>query len=448
MSRRPLTEKELEALAENLSEPEPFSSGSSDNYEPSEDESDDSDGFIGKQTSIAKVKNPKKNKFLAKCRSPSPKCDDSELSESSELEPEPDPPTLQTVQNDRNRLLDWTIPDYTFQPSKVLPIERSTMLRADITENLTPIQIFHKLFPHSLYLQIVDCTNQRLENLDNTKNKKEKKTGKGEIQKLIGCMFIMSYNKLPALRHYWSQRESMGNRTIEKSISRDRFMLLVSKLYFAPPVKPLNAPRTYYIEEIIACLKHTFSNCRKDSVYQSIDESMTKFKGRSALKQYMPLKPTKRGIKLWLRCDADSGYTYDVEVYSGKEENIVSANTTTTLGERVVKSLAATIKEKDVVLCFDRFFTSVNLLETINYAALGTCMSNRKNMPSFGSKKLKKGQSEFRCTNTGLLCVKWQDTKEVLLMSNCHKADLTKVKENKNWRTKRDRLSRVHRILP
>lgn len=59
----------------------------------------------------------------------------------------------------------------------------------------------------------MDCTNQRLEILNNTKKKKEKKkTDKGEIQKLIGCMFIMSYNKQPALR---SQRESMGKRTIE-----------------------------------------------------------------------------------------------------------------------------------------------------------------------------------------------------------------------------------------
>ncbi|KAJ8973287.1 hypothetical protein NQ317_019594 [Molorchus minor] len=73
----------------------------------------------------------------------------------------------------------------------------------------------------------------------------------------------------------------------------------------------------------------------------------------------------------------------------------------------------------------------VNLLETINHAALGTCMANRKNVPAIGT-KLHKGQSEFRCTDSGLLCVKWQDTKEVLLMSNCHKPEVTRIgKKNK-----------------
>ena len=36
----------------------------------------------------------------------------------------------------------------------------------------------------------------------------------------------------------------------------------------------------------------------------SIDEAMIKFKGRSSLKQYVSLKPIKRGIKAWVRADA------------------------------------------------------------------------------------------------------------------------------------------------
>ena len=94
---------------------------------------------------------------------------------------------------------------------------------------------------------------------------------------------------------------------------------------------------------------------------------MTKFKGRSSLKQYMPLKLTKRGIKLWLRCDAGSGYIYDINIYCGKETNPQKNEESLTLGERVVKLLASTIKQNDVVLCLDRFFTSI---------------SNRKNMPA------------------------------------------------------------------
>ena len=236
---------------------------------------------------------------------------------------------------------------------------------------------------------------------------------------LFDSIFNMSYNNLPGLLRYWSSKESLGNNAIQKAMSRDRFMILVSKLYFAHPEKPSSSSKSYYIDELISCLKYTFSKCRQDSVYQSIDESMTKFKGRSSLKQYMPLKPTKRGIKLWLRCDAGSGYIYDMNIYCGKETNPQENEESLTLGERVVKLLASTIKQNDVVLCFDRFFTSVHLLETLNFPALGTCISNRKNMPAM-KEKLQRGQCVFRSTNNGLLCTKWQDTKEVIVLSNCH----------------------------
>ena len=41
-------------------------------------------------------------------------------------------------------------------------------------------------------------------------------------------------------------------------------------------------------------------------------------------------------------CDCQIGYTYDMNVYAGKETEACSE----TLGERVVNTLVATIKEK------------------------------------------------------------------------------------------------------
>lgn len=54
-------------------------------------------------------------------------------------------------------------------------------------------------------------------------------------------------------------------------------------------------------------------------------------------------------------------------------------------------------------------------------------MRNRKNVPEFTSKKLERGEAEFKSTSSGLLCVKWQDTKEVLVISNCHEPGMTFV---------------------
>ncbi|XP_050316101.1 piggyBac transposable element-derived protein 4-like [Anthonomus grandis grandis] len=400
---RPFSRKELEKLIKESSDSEPFSAGSSDNYEPDSDEEAGSDTSDMSSSSLSET-----------------------MQTTVHLNSDINPAQPPQVIVDRNLVLDWVIPEKKFEPAKILLPERECMLAPDITKQLKPMQIFHKVFPHSLYLHIANCTNERLKILNQLKKRNEKMTNKGKIQKLFGCMFIMCYNRLPSLKNYWSKKESMGNSTIQKTFSRDRYMTLSSKIYFASPQKPPNASKTYYIEYLLSCFKYTFPKCRQDSQYQSIDESMTKFKGRSSMKQYMPLKPTKRGIKLWLRCDADSGYTYDVNVYSGKEDPIPAKNQSLTLGERVVTALASTVKNNYVVLCFDRFFTSVNLLLSLDYAALGTCMSNHKNVPTMGD-KLQKGESQFRCTSSGLLCVKWQEIKEVLLMSNCHKPNLTTI---------------------
>lgn len=59
-------------------------------------------------------------------------------------------------------------------------------------------------------------------------------------------------------------------------------------MYYNCPQKPQNASKAYYVE-VLSCLKHTFMKAREDSPFQSIDETMTKFKGRSGLKQYQPL---------------------------------------------------------------------------------------------------------------------------------------------------------------
>ena len=40
----------------------------------------------------------------------------------------------------------------------------------------------------------------------------------------------------------------------------------------------------------------------------SIDEGMIAFKGRLAFRQYMPAKPTKYGIKVWMAADSSNGY--------------------------------------------------------------------------------------------------------------------------------------------
>jgi len=89
-------------------------------------------------------------------------------------------------------------------------------------------------------------------------------------------------------------------------------------------------------------LNKTISQALNPSNSVSVDEYMIPFKGRSALKQYMPLKPIKRGYKVWCIADAKTGYVLKFEIYTGKQADADATPGDYCLGERVVLNLLDT----------------------------------------------------------------------------------------------------------
>ena len=62
---------------------------------------------------------------------------------------------------------------------------------------------------------------------------------------------------------------------------------------------------------MITALKDRFKSTYTPHCQLSVDEAMIPFEGRSSMKQYIPLKPVKRGFKVWAMADALNGYLYD-----------------------------------------------------------------------------------------------------------------------------------------
>lgn len=347
-------------------------------------------------------------------------CSSNSTSEEETILGDSSPPNVSSHHTGNTTQIDsfsWSCNVANFTPKRILPVENDSVVTLNLNGSCTTLDVFLKLFPKSLFMQISHFTNKRLTLLSTQKKKTIAETCPEEIMIVLGSILIMSYNRVPAMRYYWSTNPSLGNQAIKNVISRDRFQILYSKLYFNDPEKPQDASKLYYIEPVLECLKYTFGNSRTESSHQSIDESMSKFKGHASLKQFVPSKPVKRGVKVWIRSDAKSGYVYDANIYQGKEMETVEG----TLGERVVSKLVQSIKTPDVTLCFDRFFTTVNLLHTLPYPAVGICMRNQKNLPKFQS-KLKHGESEMLICKEGMLACCWKDTKKVVILSNCHDA--------------------------
>ena len=81
-------------------------------------------------------------------------------------------------------------------------------------------------------------------------------------------------------------------------------------------------------------IEEKFASLYNPSRENAIDEAMVPYKGRSSLKQYMPKKPVRRGLKVWMRADSNNGYVSQFQVYVGKETSAEIG-----LGARVVKDL-------------------------------------------------------------------------------------------------------------
>ena len=86
-------------------------------------------------------------------------------------------------------------------------------------------------------------------------------------------------------------------------------------------------------------LNGAFAEAVSPDSEQSIDEHMTKFKGKHSCKQYLQLKPIKWGFKWWCRCSS-TGYLYETHMYLGKK-----LETEYNLGESVVLSLSESLRD-------------------------------------------------------------------------------------------------------
>ena len=195
------------------------------------------------------------------------------------------------------------------------------------------------------------------------------------------------------------------------------------------------------VDPIIAVMKPGFQSVYYPHSQLSADEAMIPFKGRSSMKQYLPMKPVKRGFKVWAMADALNGYLYDFNVYTG-----ATGERETALGEKVVVvvlTLSEPLKGKHHQLFFDNYFTSITLLDKLlarGTYGCGTIRTNRKNFPSEISeetKKFQRGGSVFR--QCGNIATAWKDNRVVNVTSTlADPTELTTVKRRQKDGTRID----------
>ena len=163
---------------------------------------------------------------------------------------------------------------------------------------------------------------------------------------------------------------------------------------------------------------------------------MILFKGWSAIKQYNPMKPIKRGFKLWSLADMD-GYLYHCEVYQGKNQVFVDDSMPKYfgLGPSIVYQLTKPLHGKHHQVFIDNYFSMVLLMEYLLHHQVyccGTIRSHRKYLPKNlkTEKTLQRGEFDYRVYDGELVFYKWKDNKVVTLLFNFHVTESAIRKEN------------------
>ncbi|XP_049772938.1 piggyBac transposable element-derived protein 4-like [Schistocerca cancellata] len=244
-----------------------------------------------------------------------------------------------------------------------------------------------------------------------------------ELKAFLGMIILMGIHQLPEAASYWSSDPYLNVNAVSNVMTLARYKKIIENGHcndnsFQPATNYPGYDKLYKIRPLISALNKSCLKVYHPSTSLAVDESMVAFKGSTRLKQYVPMKPVKRGYKIWCLADANTGFISNFDVYTGKSATSRGEFKDCQMCERVVLELCKT------------FFNS-NKLRKWGFYSCGTVRGNRKGLPPFLASKLPSlNRGEFTsAVKSGVAAVKWQDSKAVCLLSTAHNPkDVTKRK--------------------
>jgi len=175
------------------------------------------------------------------------------------------------------------------------------------------------------------------------------------------------------------------------------------------------------IRTVFNTLNEAYAKLYSPSGHLAVDEVIVKFKGRVIFRQYIPKKRKCFGIKMYKLCD-ESGYTYDMRVYFGRDSHSTTDMTAT---HATVRLLICRVEGLGHKIFMDNFFSSSRLSDDLDRYKINSCRTvqpNRKEIPrDFGPKQLKMKRGDIRMrTRGGLTALVWKDRREVYMLTWTH----------------------------
>ena len=277
----------------------------------------------------------------------------------------------------------------------------------------SPLDFLQLFLSPGLLQQWVDYTNDYAQQRGAERGWR---TTAAELYAFLGVHIYMGICRLPQWHMYWSR--DYQQPFVAAVFPRWRFEQLLRYFHVAPPPAAAAVHDSLSrVRPFVQSLQHSFARHYLPGRDISLDEAIAAFKGRSAIKQYIPSKPHKWGYKMY--CLASDDYVLHFEVYKGKEEHPSAHGAT----YDTVMRMVAGYEHKQHVLYTDSYFTSPALLDALKQRGILCCGSvrrNRKGIPPITKeqvRRLGKGEWIKRQQGDTSLAV-WKDQKDVWILYN------------------------------
>ncbi|XP_068082115.1 piggyBac transposable element-derived protein 3-like [Anabrus simplex] len=321
----------------------------------------------------------------------------------------------------KSRELKWKAQDFNPTPNCAEDLDWEVNGR----DHWTPLDYFNEYFDDDFWNLVADQSNRRA--LQDNVSKPLRATA-GEYKMLVGAHIITGVLKLPRLRLYY--RPNLRIPAVVQ-IPRDRFYRLRNYLHFVDNLAVTDEVRKenrlWKVQPVIDVVKNVCNKLPR-CMNLSIDEQMIPFSGTTKLKQYVKGKPNPVGLKNYVLA-SPQGLVLDFFIYQGANTwPDGKPNQEYGIGGSVVLKLTENLN-RGHVLYFDRYFTSVPILEHLlnrGIYATGTIQANRlqkdlKLKLSSDQALQKRGRGsydEFVREDGSISILKWMDNRSVLMASS------------------------------
>ncbi|XP_045448744.1 piggyBac transposable element-derived protein 4-like [Melitaea cinxia] len=268
-------------------------------------------------------------------------------------------------------------------------IQRTLGPKGTASNASTSLQCFELFFDSDIFESLVKCTNIYIDTIKN-KYKRErdaKPTTLTEMRAFVGLLIVIGVNRSGRqnLKDFWDNSIGTGFELVYLTMSINRFRFLLRSVRFddirdrpqRQEIDKLAAIRSFIEAIRCHCLEYY-----TPSENLTLDEQLVAFRGRCRFIMYLPNKPAKFGIKIFMVVDTKCPYVYNFEVYCGEQPEgpFHISNKVADLTNRLLEPLI----RMGCNVTMDNWFTSypvaLQLLEK-RITVVGTLKGNKPEIP-------------------------------------------------------------------